>query len=82
MASGIPQPHNPDGSLKSHVKFSPHPMQGWVPDFIPKLAEDARKLIDEFVGINGEEAFQNCRDLAQKEGIFCGITSGATFAAH
>ncbi len=55
-------------------------MQGWTPDFIPKLAEDARSMIDEIIGINGKDAMQCSHDLAAKEGIFCGISGGATFA--
>ena len=57
-------------------------MQGWTPDFIPKLAEDAVKagLIDEVLPIKGGDALRLSRELAQKEGIFTGITGGATFA--
>jgi cysteine synthase A len=57
-------------------------MQGWTPDFIPKLAEDAVKagLIDEVVPIKGRDALRLSRELARKEGIFTGITGGATFA--
>jgi cysteine synthase A len=57
-------------------------MQGWSPDFIPKLAEDvvAAKLIDEIVPVNGGEALRLARELARKEGIFVGTSSGATLA--
>ena len=57
-------------------------MQGWTPDFIPKLAEDAVRdgLIDEVVPVKGADALRLARELAQKEGIFTGITGGATFA--
>ena len=57
-------------------------MQGWTPDFIPKLTADAvaMKLIDRIVQIEGLEAIQASKTLAAKEGIFCGITSGGTFA--
>ena len=57
-------------------------MQGWTPDFIPKLTGDAvaMKLIDRIVPIAGADALRCSRDLAEKEGIFVGITSGATFA--
>jgi cysteine synthase A len=57
-------------------------MQGWTPDFIPKLAEDAVRdgLIDEVVLVKGADALRLARELAQKEGIFTGITGGATFA--
>jgi cysteine synthase A len=58
-------------------------MQGWSPDFIPKILGDAvdMKLIDEVLLIGGPEAMKMSQQLAQKEGIFVGITSGATFAA-
>ena len=58
-------------------------MQGWSPDFIPTLTEDAvtSRLIDRIVPVNGGEALRLSRELAQKEGIFCGISSGGTFAA-
>jgi cysteine synthase A len=57
-------------------------MQGWTPDFIPKLTADAvdMKLIDRILPIAGPEAIRCSKDLAAKEGIFVGITSGATFA--
>jgi cysteine synthase A len=57
-------------------------MQGWTPDFIPKLGEDAVKagLIDEILPIKGGDALRFSRELARKEGIFTGITGGATFA--
>jgi cysteine synthase A len=57
-------------------------MQGWTPDFIPKLTGDAvaMAVIDRILPIGGAEALQCSKDLATKEGIFVGITSGATFA--
>jgi cysteine synthase A len=57
-------------------------MQGWSPDFIPKLTEDAvaLKLVDRVLPIDGAEAMQCSRDLARKEGIIVGITSGGAFA--
>jgi cysteine synthase A len=57
-------------------------MQGWGPDFIPKLTGDAvaQKLVDQIVAIDGDAAMRCARDLAQKEGIFVGITGGATLA--
>jgi cysteine synthase A len=83
LASGIPQRRAPDGSaLESHPNFRPHLMQGWAPDFIPKLTEDAvtSKLIDQILPINGANALRLSRELACKEGIFTGISGGATFA--
>ncbi|MEM1310599.1 MAG: glutaredoxin domain-containing protein, partial [Cyanobacteria bacterium P01_H01_bin.153] len=83
MASGIRQPRDKQGALAgSHPNFRPHLVQGWTPDFIPKLAEDGAiaGLIDQFVPIDGAESLRLSRDLAQKEGIFVGISAGATLA--
>jgi cysteine synthase A len=84
LGSGIPQAREADGSpAESHPNFRPHLVQGWSPDFIPKLTEDAVSAgtIDQIVPIAGDKALQYTRDLAQKEGIFCGVSSGATFTA-
>jgi len=82
MGSGIAQARDASGKpTGSHPMFRPHLMQGWSPDFIPKLAEDAASNIDAFQPVSGAEALQAARDLAAKEGVFCGISGGATFAA-
>jgi cysteine synthase A len=83
LATKIPQPRNPDGSQsESHPGFRPHLMQGWTPDFIPKLAEQSLEAsnIDGYLAIDGNFSLQCAKDLAQKEGIFVGISAGATFA--
>jgi len=83
LGSGIPQERLPDGThANSHPMFRPHLMQGWSPDFIPRLAEDVvdAGLIDEIMGIAGVDALRLSRELAQKEGIFVGISGGATLA--
>jgi cysteine synthase A len=83
LGSGVEQARNPDGSpAAAHPAFKPHPMQGWTPDFIPKLTGDAVQMnvIDRLLHIPGPEAIRCSLELAQKEGIFVGITSGATFA--
>ncbi|HZF24941.1 MAG TPA: cysteine synthase A [Steroidobacteraceae bacterium] len=83
LGSGIAQPRGADGApAGSHPNFRPHLMQGWSPDFIPKLTEDAvrMKIIDQIVPINGADALRCSHELAQQEGIFVGITGGATFA--
>ncbi len=83
LTSGAPQQRKSDGSPASaHPEWKPHPMQGWSPDFIPKLTGDAvdMKVIDKIIRIPGAEALKCSKELAQKEGIFVGITSGATFA--
>jgi cysteine synthase A len=83
LGSGIAQTRAADGTpLDSHPSARPHLMQGWTPDFIPKLTEDAvaLKLIDTIVPINGAEALRCSRELATAEGIFTGISGGATLA--
>ena len=83
LASGIPQERNSDGSAAtSHPSFRPHVMQGWAPDFIPKLTGDALAAghVDRIVAINGGDALRLSRELARQEGIFCGISGGATLA--
>lgn len=64
-------------------RFRPHPIQGTSPDFIAKLMADAKAggLIDEIAPVNGGEALRLSRELATKEGIFAGISSGAALAA-
>jgi cysteine synthase A len=83
LASGIPQARNEDGTGRSsHPMFRPHLMQGWSPDFIPLVADEAvsASRIDRLLGINGNDAMRCARDLARQEGIFVGTSSGATFA--
>src|SRR5437667_9870238 len=78
------QERNADGSPKSrHRSWKPHPIQGWSTDFIPKLTGDALELdfVDQVVIISAPVAMQCRRQLAQKEGIFVGVTAAATFAA-
>ena len=83
LASGIAQARKPDGTAAApHPTFKPHPMQGWTPDFIPKLTGDAvaMKVIDRLLPISGPDAIRCAKELATKEGIFVGITSGASLA--
>ena len=83
LRSGIAQASRPDGSPDgSHPNFRPHLMQGWAPDFIPRLTQDVVDLglIDEIVPVNGDNVLRLTRELAQKEGIFAGISGGATLA--
>jgi len=67
---------------EKHSKWEPHPIQGWAPNFIPLVAEKGleAKLHDEVKLVGGDIAIQTALDLAQKEGIFCGISGGATVA--
>ncbi len=83
LASGIAQTRHGDGSPSaSHPRSRPHLMQGWSPDFIPQLAEQviAANHIDGFVPIDGKDALRCARELARQEGIFVGISAGATFS--
>lgn len=66
-------------SLLGGAEWKPHKIQGWTPDFIPAVLN--RSVADELVTVADEEAIQTSRALAAKEGIFCGISSGGTFAA-
>jgi len=84
LSSGIEQARNVDGSAAAtHPAWKPHPMQGWSPDFIAKLVDDAvgTKVVSQILRIKNAEAMHWSRELARKEGIFVGVTSGATFAA-
>lgn len=84
LSSGIEQQRNADGSsAATHPAWKPHPMQGWSPDFVAKLVDDAvnTKVVSQILRIENAEAMRWSKELARKEGIFVGITSGATFAA-
>ena len=86
IGSGKPQERGPDGApAASHPAFEPHPIQGWTPDFIPDVLQEAidRHLYDDLVPVAGPEGIKWAKALAQKEGIFTGISGGSTFAvAH
>ena len=58
--------------------WAPHKIQGWTPDFIPSVLD--RNVIDEVLTVSDDEAIETARSLAIKEGIFCGISAGGTFA--
>ncbi|MEL7259419.1 MAG: PLP-dependent cysteine synthase family protein, partial [Pseudomonadota bacterium] len=84
MQSGEVQPFNSDGSAAaSHPAFNPHPMQGWSPDFISEIAHQSMEngFIDQMETVSGPDAIAMAKELARNEGIFCGISGGATFAA-
>jgi cysteine synthase A len=86
VGSGRPQERAPDGApTASHSVWEPHPIQGWTPDFIPFVLQEAidGHLYDEVTPIAGAEGIKWSKALAQKEGIFTGISGGSTFAvAH
>jgi cysteine synthase len=84
VSSGITQQQNPDGSpLAPHPAWKPHPIQGWSPDFVAKLVVDAMdtKRVSQVLRISNAEAMRWSKELARKEGIFVGVSSGGTFAA-
>jgi len=66
-------------SLLEGKDWAPHKIQGWTPDFIPEVLD--REVYDENVPVSDEEAIHTALQLASREGIFCGISSGGTFAA-
>jgi cysteine synthase A len=82
VGSGKPQERSADGSpAASHPAFESHPIQGWTPDFIPLVLQEAidKSYYDELIPIAGAESVKWAKALAQKEGIFTGISGGATF---
>ena len=84
LTSGTEQQRNADGSpAAGHPAWNPHPIQGWSPDFIPKLTGDAvaAKYVDRIITIPAPEAMQWSKQLAQKEGIFVGVSAGGSFGA-
>jgi cysteine synthase A len=66
-------------SLLAGCDWSPHKIQGWTPDFIPDVLN--REVFDELIPVTDEQAIDVSRQLAAEEGIFAGISSGATLAA-
>lgn len=81
--SGVAQERSANGSpAGSHPAFEPHMIQGWTPDFIPAVLQDSidNKRFDLLVPIEGQEGIEASKMLAQKEGIFTGISGGSTFS--
>jgi cysteine synthase A len=84
VSSGTRQERNPDGSPAArHPAWKPHPIQGWSPDFLPKLAGDAVDAgqVHQVITVPTPQAMRWSRELAAKEGIFVGISAGGSFAA-
>jgi cysteine synthase A len=67
---------------ESHPAFEPHPIQGWTPDFIPYVLQESidKEFFDELIPVAGADGIEWSRKLAQKEGIFTGVSGGSTFA--
>lgn len=66
-------------SLLAGNEWNPHKIQGWTPDFIPDVLN--REIFDELLPVSDDESIAVSKELAAKEGIFTGISSGATLAA-
>lgn len=83
LTSGERQERNSDGSpAGTHPAWTPHPIQGWSPDFIPLITSEAvdAGVIEQIVKTPHTEGIAWSKALAQKEGIFTGISGGSTFA--
>jgi len=83
LSDGGEQSRNDDDSpAESHRAFTPHPIQGWAPDFVSKVLQEAvdDQLFDELQTVSGPESIEWSRKLAQQEGVFTGISGGGTFA--
>lgn len=59
--------------------WKPHKIQGWTPDFVPDVLN--RNVVDELVTVEDDRAIATARQLAAEEGIFVGISAGATVAS-
>ena len=68
-----------NAALLAGGEWKPHKIQGWTPDFIPAVLD--RKIYDRILPVSDEEAIATARAIAHQEGMFVGISAGATFAA-
>lgn len=83
VSSGIAQERGKAGGpAVSHPAFQPHAIQGWTPDFIPLVLQEALDAggYDELIPVSGAVGMEWARKLAAREGILSGISGGATFA--
>lgn len=83
VASGVAQERGADGGpVATHPAFEPHPIQGWTPDFIPKVLQEALDSggYDELVPVAGPDGMAWARRLAAEEGICTGVSGGSTVA--
>ena len=83
VASGYVNTRNEQNQpTEGHPDFNPHPIQGWTPDFIPFVLQEAldNGLYDELTSVPGPDGIKWSQRLAAEEGIFVGISAGATFA--
>lgn len=68
-----------EASLLAGKEWTPHKLQGWTPDFIAEVMN--QEIYDDLIPVDEHESKKYALGLAAKEGIFCGISAGATFAA-
>ncbi len=83
VGSGEAQDRTADGGpAGSHPSFEPHPIQGWTPDFIPLVMQEAidNNYFDALIPVSGPDGIKWAQALAQKEGILTGVSGGSTFA--
>ena len=83
VSSGVKQERKDDGApAVSHSSFEPHPIQGWTPDFIPLVLQEAidQKYYDDLIPVSGPVGIEWSKKLAAQEGIMTGVSGGATFA--
>jgi cysteine synthase A len=83
IGSGQAQKRRADGGpAESHPAWEPHPIQGWTPDFIPLVLQESidKAYYDDLIPMTGADGIAWAKQLAGKEGIFTGVSGGATFA--
>ena len=87
LTSGITTTYDEESPIpnEAHPQWSPHLFQGWATDFVPKLVKQSLEENDnniDIMPIGGTDAIEACKELAQQEGIFSGLSGGGTvFAA-
>jgi len=84
LYSGVKTEYLKDGRFKEpHPIWRPHLLQGWTPDWIPRIVDEAVRsnLIDEIVFTGSDAAMATSKELAQREGIFSGVSGGGTLAS-
>ena len=83
LSSKLEQERNAAGEpVKSHPEFQPHPIQGWTPDFIPLVLQEAidNALYDDLLKVSGDNGMKWAKRLASEEGIFTGVSGGSSLA--
>ena len=74
--------HSDNTPATSHSSWNPHLIQGWTPDFIPFVLQEAidNNYFDKLLPVSGEQGITWAKRLARAEGIITGISGGSTFA--